>query len=102
MSRPYERIEANNPAPMITVRPGKSTQATIGADPLGPEAKDVSDFNGDWRLYVMGWVEYTDASSIKRRTVFYREWRRPRGLEGGMSDPRFFPVDNEPDYEHEE
>jgi hypothetical protein len=110
MSRPYEEINVNNPAPMATLnpaplttlRPGKATQVEFSAGPLGPDAGNISNFNENWRLYVMGWVDYTDASNIKRRTTFCREWRRPRGPEGGMSDPRFFPVENEPDYEHEE
>jgi len=98
MNRPYEEMKANNPVPsMTTLQPGEATQAEFG-DKLGPEAKDISSFSDNWRLYVMGWVEYTDASNIKRRTVFCREWRQPRGPD----DPRFFPVKGEPDYEHEE
>jgi hypothetical protein len=102
MNRPYEEMKANNPiAPTTTLQPGEATQAKFGGK-LGPEAKDISSFSDNWRLYVMGWVEYTDVSDIKRRTVFCREWRQPRGPDGGINDPRFFPVKGEPDYEHEE
>jgi hypothetical protein len=106
MNRPYEEMKANNPVPsMTTLQPGEATQAKFGGK-LGPQAKDISSFSDNWRLYVMGWVEYTDASSIKssikRRTTFCRELCQPRGPDGGMNDRRFFPVKGEPDYEHEE
>jgi len=101
MTYPYEQMPANNPAPRITLRPGKSMQANFGAAPLTQEqAENINNFKNSWRIYVMGWVEYTDAldMNMRWRTAFCRERRQPR--EG--DDPRFYPVKDEPDYEHEE
>jgi hypothetical protein len=64
---------------------------------MGPEGDDISRFAGNWRLYIMGWIEYTDDLDNHRRTAFCREYRQISGGSGG----RFFPVDD-PDYEHEE
>jgi hypothetical protein len=61
------------------------------AKPMGTEASDVSSMNDDWRLYVMGWVRYTDNREVIRYTGFCRQWRHP--------ERRFRAIDD-PDYEY--
>jgi hypothetical protein len=102
MRRPYEGKDGNTIVAPRKLEPGQSAVGIISADPLGPEAEDIVDFRGSWRLYIIGWIEYTDEMKTRRRTAFCRLWRYPGGPDGGTLDARFFPVDDEPDYEHEE
>jgi len=64
---------------------------------MGPKGEGIRTFAAGWRLYVMGWIEYTDDSNNQRRTTFCREYRQI----SNSPKSRFFPVDD-PDYEHEE
>jgi hypothetical protein len=103
MRRPYEGENGNTVAAPARLEPGQSAVALFNSDPLGPIAGDVTAFRDNHRLYVLGWVEYRDDMKVRRRTAFCRLWRHPKGEEEGVrSDPRFFPVETEPDYEHEE
>jgi hypothetical protein len=98
MERPYEGQEVETVVPPYKLEAGQSSPITFQSrNIMGPEGDDIRVFAGNWRLYVMGWIEYTDDLDNHRRTTFCREYREIPGGSGG----RFFPVDD-PDYEHEE
>lgn len=80
--------------------PGGSscTFPITASDLLGPHASEIMKGRDNWRLYVMGSVEYADTNGKTRFMGFCREYKRP-GLAGG--DGRFSPVDN-PDYEYQD
>ena len=84
--------------PPVKLEAGQSMPVPFGSRlTMGPEGDDIRMFAGGWRLYVMGWIAYTDDLNNHRRTAFCRGYRQiPNSPEG-----RFFPV-NDPDYEHEE
>jgi hypothetical protein len=100
MERPYE---GENPTPTgltgITLQPGETAPGIFQSEnPMGPQGEDIRLGNAGWRIYVMGWIEYTDAINVRRRTAFCREYQI---RQQGTSEGRFYPVDD-PDYEHEE
>jgi len=98
MERPYEGQEIENMIPPIKLEAGQSTPIPFASrKTMGSEGDDIRAFAAGWRLYVMGWIAYTDDLNNPRRTAFCREYRQiPHNAEG-----RFFPIDD-PDYEHEE
>jgi len=98
MERPYEGQELETPVPPIKLEAGQSTLVPFQSrQAMGPEGDDIGTFARGWRLYVMGWVEYTDDLNNPRRTTFCREYRQVPDTSFGS----FFPVDDR-DYEHEE
>jgi hypothetical protein len=98
MDRPYEGQGVETVVPSYKLEAGQSSPITFQSrNIMGPEGDDIRVFAGNWRLYVMGWIEYTDDLDNHRRTAFCREYRQIPGGSGG----RFFPIDD-PDYEHEE
>lgn len=93
MERPYEGKNGNNPLAQTIVESGSSAVGLFLSDANFPGLHwDEGDKSN---VYVMGWVEYVDASKVSRRTAFCRRY-----MERGGSR-RFYPVDD-PDYEHEE
>jgi hypothetical protein len=98
MERPYEGQEIKTVIPPYKLEAGQSNPVSFQSrNIMGPEGDDIRRFASNWRLYVMGWIAYTDDLNNPRRTAFCREYRQiPHSVEG-----RFFPIDD-PDYEHEE
>ena len=98
MERPYEGQVIENPMPPIKLEAGQSTLIPFHSrQAMGPEGDDIRTFAAGWRLYVMGWIEYSDDLNNPRRTTFCREYRQV--LHSSLG--HFLPVDD-PDYEHEE
>jgi hypothetical protein len=98
MERPYEGQEVEMMMPPIKLEAGQSAPINFASrQVMGAEGSHIRTFAGKWRLYVLGWIEYTDDLNNPRRTAFCREYRQIPGSPGG----RFFPIDD-PDYEHEE
>ena len=98
MERPYEGQEIENPLPPVKLEAGQSTLVPFySRQAMGPEGDDIRTFAAGWRLYVMGWIEYSDDLNNPRRTTFCREYRQV--LHSSLG--HFLPVDD-PDYEHEE
>jgi len=98
MERPYEGQVIENPMPSIKLEAGQSTLIPFHSrQAVGPEGDDIRTFAAGWRLYVMGWIEYSDDLNNPRRTTFCREYRQVLHSSAG----HFLPVDD-PDYEHEE
>jgi hypothetical protein len=92
MQRPYEGENGNNPV-VAVLNPGESVPGIFQSDDfMGGEIDRVRA--GNWPLYVLGWVEYLDERKVKRRTAFCRKYDANR--------LRFFPVEDDPDYEHAE
>ena len=91
MSRPYEGENANDPIGAGAVLlPGESLAGKFQSnDFLTQEASRVRE--GNWPLYVMGWIEYADDAGTQRRTVFCRKY--------DGSERRFL-AETDPDYEH--
>jgi hypothetical protein len=98
MQRPYEGKEPNQVTCLSgTLQPGETITGIFQSEnPMGPEGNNIRSCNANWRIYVMGWIEYTDDFEVKRRTAFCREYQIRR--EGGG---RFYPVED-PDYERED
>jgi hypothetical protein len=97
MERPYEGQQIETIIPPIKLEPGQSLPVPFTSrQAMGSEGDDIRTFAVGWRLYVMGWINYSDDLNNLRRTAFCREYRQIPGSSGG----RFFPVDD-PDYEHE-
>jgi hypothetical protein len=93
MSRPYEG-ENGNVSIQERLEAGQTLPVPfMSARLMGEEGTDVYRGNSNWRIYVMGWVEYVDDRRTPRRTAYCREYRSTEG--------RFFAVED-PDYEHEE
>lgn len=93
MERPYEGENGNKFKKKLRLRPGESLPLPFVSDKtMGEEGRDILHGTGNWHLYVMGWVEYTDDLNIHRRIEYCREYRMPEG--------RFIAVNNT-DYEHE-
>jgi hypothetical protein len=94
MERPYEGLDGNNPLQPQVIEAGSSRVGlfmskdtyTIDGTPGGPDGVNI---------FVLGWIEYTDDLSVKRRTAFCRQFLNRDG------SARFYPV-NDPDYEFEE
>jgi hypothetical protein len=98
MERPYEGQVLENPVPPIKLEAGQSTPIVFQSQQvMGSEGEDIRTFAAGWRLYVMGWIAYTDDLNNPRRTAFCREYRQVPGSSAG----RFFPI-VDPDYEHQE
>ena len=93
MMRPYEGKNGNNPVSVgMTLQPGEALTAIFQSDDfLASEAQRVRE--GNWPLYVMGWIEYADDAGTRRRTAFCRKFDKARR--------RFF-AESDPDYEHAE
>jgi len=98
MERPYEGNVIETMIPRVKLEAGESLPITFQSrQAMGPEGDDIRTSAAGWRLYVMGWIQYTDDLNNQRRTAFCREYRSVHtGTRG-----RFFPV-ADPDYEHEE
>jgi hypothetical protein len=98
MERPYEGQVIETVIPPYKLEAGQSNPVSFQSrNTMGPEGDDIRMFASNWRLYVMGWIAYTDDLNNPRRTAFCREYRQiPHSAEG-----RFFPIDDL-DYEHEE
>ena len=95
--RPYEGHNGNNPIAVGTVIEPGGVGITVGFSsdrPLGNEATRIWQGSDLWRLYVMGWIEYSDEVPVTRRMAFCRVFSVSDGR-------RFVPVQN-PDYEHGE
>lgn len=93
MERPYEGKNGNS-AIRATIPAGGSIPLQFQSDrPLGEREPDDILSRGNCQIYVLGWVEYEDLRSVRRRTAFCRKYDPVRR--------RFFPIDD-PDYEHEE
>jgi hypothetical protein len=97
MERPYEGKDGNHPMPdRPTIAAGSNatgifmSEATFQFD-IAPGGNDPLTH----KLYVLGWIEYSDDLAIRRRTEFCREFLQRDG------SARFYPV-NDPDYEYEE
>jgi len=99
MERPYEGKDGNMTIGRIRLQPGVSRPGLfLSENVMGSEGTAVQTGSGGmWGFWVMGWIEYIDASNTKRRTAFCRKYRVPEGANEG----RFFAVDDT-DYEHEE
>ena len=93
MERPYEGQDGNS-AIKLTIEAGTSVPLPFQSTSQisSRESEDILS-GGNYRIYVMGWVEYSDDMNIMRRTAFCRKYDFIRR--------RFYPVDD-PDYEHEE
>ena len=92
MRRPYEGKDGNNPV-LGSLGPGESAPGIFQSeDYLGNEIDRVR--SGNWSLYVLGWVEYTDDRDMKRRTAFCRKY--------DANKRRFFAAEDDPDYEYVE
>jgi len=97
MRRPYEGNDGNNPV-AGKIEPGGRLTAVFQSEELLPISQIEIGMMGypyspSWRVYIMGWIEYSDDLGIGRRTAFCRRF-----------DPttnRFMPVDD-PDYEKAE
>jgi len=97
MRRPYEGNDGNNPV-AGKIEPGGRLTAVFQSKELLPISQiEIGmmgyDYSPSWRVYIMGWIEYSDDLGIGRRTAFCRRF-----------DPttnRFMPVDD-PDYEKAE
>jgi hypothetical protein len=93
MRRPYEGKNGNNPLSVGAVLlPGESLTAIFQSDDyLMTEAQRVRE--GNWPLYVMGWIEYKDDAGTQRRIAFCRKYDGSK---------RRFVSETDPDYEHAE
>lgn len=99
MRRPYEGRDANLAVPRGSLAPGKSFPLLFYGDEAirqGAQAIGNTQIAQGLRLFVMGWIEYSDDIGVIRRTAFCREFRA-----GPFDDGRFHAI-NDPDYEHEE
>jgi hypothetical protein len=95
MERPYEGQTPANPIHDITLQPGESSTVTFQSkDAMSGVGNRIFQCVDNWGIYVMGWIAYEDDLRVKRRTAFCRQWRFP--------ERRFFPLHDDPDYEHEE
>jgi hypothetical protein len=95
MERPYEGKPVFQGWERFRLRAGGSTPETFAnLEVLPPDvANSIARGDGNWQLYVMGWVSYEDAIGTPRRTAYCRRYRADVG--------RFRAIDD-PDYEHEE
>lgn len=94
MNRPYEGKTPNEFLQFPKLVPGAPATGVFQSEsPMGADFDDLSLGSFNWRLWVMGYIEYADANDFVRRTDFCRVWTMP--------DERFFPVDDK-DYESEE
>jgi hypothetical protein len=99
MHRPYEGSNGNLAVPRGRLAPGQSFPLTFVSDEvIGEGAQTIGNTQiiRGVRLFVMGWIEYSDDIGIVRRTAFCREFKA-----GPWDDGRFRRVKNR-DYEHEE
>jgi hypothetical protein len=70
MERPYEGQEVEIAMPPYRLEAGQSNPISFqNRNVIGPEGDDISRFAGNWRLYIMGWIEYTDDLDNHRRTA---------------------------------
>jgi hypothetical protein len=89
MHRPYTDDDCNNFFPRKRMRVGQS-RAGKWKSQEGLTIAQLDDIqNGRAKLYVLGFIRYTDAEHHPRRTMFCREYSPTRD--------RFLPVDD-PDY----
>jgi hypothetical protein len=102
MERPYEGDAGNNFLGHPIVQPGvgatgifNTLQPGSTAQVMGDEGTDVLQ-GKDWRIWVMGWIEFLDDLTIPRRVVFCREWTAD-----GMGEGRLKPVDDR-DYDRDQ
>jgi hypothetical protein len=102
MDRPYEGDAGNNFLGHPILQPGEhaigifnTLQPGSTAKVMGYQAPDVLRGN-DWRIWVMGWIEFVDDLTIPRRVVFCREW-----IADGIGDGLLKPVDDR-DYDRDQ
>lgn len=94
MIHPYHDRAPNEFLQASLLAPGQAAFADFRSDgPLGKERHSIVICNNNWRLWIMGYIDYVDSSGVKRRTSFCRRWSCP--------DERFVREENE-DYESEE
>jgi hypothetical protein len=93
MEAPYEGQDGNEFLGHPILVPGAPATGKFQSEkPMGQEANNVALCNGNWHLWVMGWIEYSDENGFVRHTRFCRLWRTP--------EDRFFPIhDHDYDYE---
>lgn len=100
MDRPYE---GQDPQPFLRAQrlePGASLPLPFqSVEVMGLVGEDLWLGNVGWKLWVMGWVAYTDDRKTPRRTAFCREYLP--GPPGAPENGVFVAVNN-PDYEHQE
>jgi hypothetical protein len=91
MKHPYEGKEGNHPLPIgANLLPGETLTAIFQSeDYLTHEAQRVRE--GNWPLYIMGWIEYKDDVGTQRRMAFCRRYDRSKGR---------FVIEDDPYYEH--
>jgi hypothetical protein len=98
MERPYENEIGNDFLGHAVLAAGAATIGTFFSfELIQDEAHAIGLGRDGWKLYVMGWVTYADATATPRRTSFCREYKVLENSGRG----RLFPVDNL-DYENEE
>lgn len=102
MERPYEGDAGNNFLGHSILQPGEvatgifnTLQPGSTAQVMGDQAPDVLR-GKDWRIWVMGWIEFVDDLTIPRRVVFCREW-----IADGLGEGRLKPVDDR-DYDRDQ
>ena len=98
MERPYEGKTGNNPITKGTVV--AANIAVVGLleynfETLSSGVRQRGPNDGD-RIFFLGWIDYTDEGVTRRRKAFCREYKR---RDEGSN--RFWPVENDPDYENE-
>ena len=103
MERPYEGYRANNFMVNPTLQPGEHARGDFTtylpgctARVMGDEGPAVFRRNDNWRIWVMGWIEFVDDLKIPRRVVFCREW-----MTDAMGEGRLKPVDDR-DYDRDQ
>jgi hypothetical protein len=91
MSPPYNTLSINR-SEMILAAGERHTWAGMKSrNPMGQEADAINVGGEGWRLYVMGWIRYTDDRKIILYTRFCRQLQYP--------ERRFRAIDD-PDYEY--
>jgi hypothetical protein len=83
----------------VAIESGESVALPIKTnEPLGVFADDIAFFRGNYRLYVMGYIRYSDWDNRERFMWFCRVYTLP---EVGGGEGRFVPVENS-DYESQD
>lgn len=102
MERPYEGDAGNNFLGHPILQPGEGATGIFNtlqpgstAQVMGDQAPDVLR-GKDWRIWVMGWIEFVDDLRIPRRVVFCREW-----IADARGEGRLKPVDDR-DYDRDQ
>jgi hypothetical protein len=93
MRSPYEEDSPSNTAQGWNLSPGEHRKVPFCSDkPMDGQAMNI--WQGQWNLYVMGYIQYVDNLNLTRRTAFCRQLRvLPDGS-------RCLVVKRHPDYEY--